>query len=298
LCYIDSLDDNGFGDGKVNRELQVASNDMYNLSNFRTKMATTPAFKGKRFAGLPSKIEITPETVIGLENIDDLQELTIRDDMAGAMTHLSTLSSRMDYSMATSPATMGMEPERRETATIGAIVDRRASIRIGMKSMNLEFVGFTEFYDVLLSLCSDYMLPQTIQKFCGDDAQYYNPQREYRFRPVSQAIETEEGKNFKIKMWDQVLGRVVAMPNPKTPMVVNYILGQILELMGGDFKHFKKFMLTEDPEVILLYQLATGQKGMGSTPNMGGGGMSNQMGLPQSTMEQGTREMSRYEGGV
>jgi len=106
------------------------------------------------------------------------------------------------------------------------------------------------------------------------------------------AIETEESKMFKVKMWDQILGRVVGMNNPKTPTAVNYILGQILEVMGGSFKHFKKFMFEEDQEAVMMYQLATGAKGMPSTPNMGAGGptpQQNQRGGVQRGPEQAAR---------
>ena len=115
---------------------------------------------------------------------------------------------------------------------------------------------------MILSLCNDFMLPETLENILGQDAVFYNPERKDRFKPVSQAIETEASKNFKISMLDQVLGRVVnlAQNNPKGPAVVNYIIGQILEVMGGDFKHFKKFMFEEDPDTVLLYQLATGAK--------------------------------------
>jgi len=302
-CYIDALKDEGFGDGEVTRELQIAANDMYNLSNYRTKLATTPAFKGKRFSGIPSKITISPEQVIELENLEDLKEVDIKDDIQGSIVHLQTLSSRMDYVMATSPMTMGMAPDNRETATVGSIMDQRASIRIGMKSMTLEKAGFTEFYDMLLALCGDFMLPETLKKILGDSAQFFNPDREDRFKPVSQAIQTEESKKFKIKMWDQLLGRLVSFPNPKTPLVINYIMGQVLELMGGDFKHFKKFMFEEDIKSNFLYMLATGQgRGMmgggGSTPNMQGGPnpQTNQTGLPMRGQEISSRKL--LEGAI
>jgi hypothetical protein len=80
--------------------------------------------------------------------------------------------------------------------------------------------------------------------------------------------------------------------NPKTPQVLNYIMGQMLELMGGKFKAFKKFMFEEDPTTMLLYQLATGAKGMGSAPS--GPNPSappqNQMGQPQRPAETMVRQ--------
>jgi len=85
---------------------------------------------------------------------------------------------------------------------------------------------------------------------------------------------------------------VQAVPNPRTPMVLNYIIGQILELMGGSFKAFKKFMFEEDPRSVLLYQLATGAKGMGSAPTVPSPAPTqNQMSsLTQSPTEQQARE--------
>ena len=59
---------------------------------------------------------------------------------------------------------------------------------------------------------------------------------------------------------------VGSLPNPKTPMVLNYIIGQILELLDGDFKVFKKFMFSEDMNANILYMMATGASGGGSAP--------------------------------
>ena len=167
LCYVDMVDDNGFGDGAVNRELQIATDDNYNLMNFRTRLSITPAFKGKRFSGVPEKVKISPETVTMVENMDDLEQWVIDDNIQGGIFHQNLLASRMDYAMATSPQTMGMPSERAETATVGAITNQRATARSGMKSMNLEFIGFSDFYRMLLTLCNDFMLPETLENLIG-----------------------------------------------------------------------------------------------------------------------------------
>lgn len=292
LCYIDPIKDSGFGDGEVAREIQIATNDNYNLMNLRTKLATTPAFKAKRFAGLDEIIKIDPEKPILLENMDDLQELNIKDNIVGGLQHHSILTQTMDYALATSPIIMGGSPDRRETATSASIQNERANIRMGMKSMNLEFIGFAEFYHMILSLVDDFMLPETLERYLGDEATAFNPKRRDRFKPVSQALETEHSKQFKITMWEQILGRVAQIPNPKTPMVINYIIGQVLDIMGGNFKHFKKFMFEEDPFVLQAYAQATGTgwKNPGSVaqgPNPAP--MQNQMGMAQSQQEQMTR---------
>ena len=290
LCYIDSISDSGFGDGELTMQLSSSIDDNFNLGNFRTKLATTPAFKVKRFSGVPSKIKVSPEEGIMVENMDDLLELPISDNIQGSIYQHSMLSSKMDAAMATSQQTMGQSPDRAETATQAGIISQRAQTRIGMKSTMLEFVGFTEFYQMLLTLCNDFMLPQTLEKLVGEQAYLYNPGLTTRFRPVSQSLETEESKNFKMKMIDQIMGRVVNFPNPKTPMVINYLMGMWLEAAGKNFKHFKKFMFSEDAELNLMYQLVTGgSMPVQQAPDMKGGGPSNQQGIQQSTPEQQVR---------
>ena len=54
---------------------------------------------------------------------------------------------------------------------------------------------------------------------------------------------------------------------------------------------FKKFMFEDNPEAVLLYQLAVGGGGQQQTPESGGGGPQNQTGLPQGGAEQITRMM-------
>jgi len=291
LCYIDALNDSGFGDGELVSDLAAAIDDNFNLGNYKTKLSTTPWFKGKRFAGIPDKVKVGPEEVTMLENMDDLQEMQMNDNIQGTMVQNSMLGSRMDYALNTSPQTMGQGPERAETATQAGIISQRAEVRIGFKNTVLEFVGFTEFYDMLLTLCNDFMLPRTLEKYIGEGAFTYNPNRVNRFRPVSQSLETEESKNFKMRMIDQIMGRIVNFPNPKTPMVVNYLMGMWLDAAGKNFKHFKEFMFSEDPEINLLYQLATGGQaaGLQQQADLAGGGPSNQAGIQQGTAEQGAR---------
>jgi hypothetical protein len=299
LCYVDMVNDNGFGDGEVNRELQKAVNDNYNLMNYRSKLAITPAFKGRKFSGIPENVRISPEQVVMMENIDtDLKEIIIQDNIQGGVVHHNLLSSRMDFAMATSPQTMGMPSDRAETATVGAITNQRATLRSGMKSMNDEFIGFTEFYEMLLTLVDDFMLPETLEEILGDMATDYRPRAKNKFKPVSQALETEESKQFKLKTWQGILQMIPAMPpNPKTPQIFNMIVGQMLELMGGQFKQLKKFMFEDNPDAIAMYQMMTGAKmTVNQTAPAPQGGMmpqpQNQTGLPQRPPEQMARSMA------
>jgi hypothetical protein len=209
------------------------------------------------------------------------------------------LTSSMDRDMATYPHTMGDEFDRRETATTSSIMDQRATIRMGLKNISFEFTGFNELYSMLLALCNDFMLPETLESILGDETQFYNPQRKDKFKPVTQALESEHTKQFKIRTWQQIASIVgpLSQTNPKGYMVMNYVIGQILEALGGEFKHFKKFMFEEDQNAIMLYQIITGGKmqppqPMAPAPGQQTAGMptQNQQGLPQTMQEQQARQ--------
>ena len=75
------------GDGKHVKELQLALDDTFNISNDRVMLATLPVLKVKRYEAEDNpEIYIEPGHKIPLENPkDDLEELQISDDITGAM---------------------------------------------------------------------------------------------------------------------------------------------------------------------------------------------------------------------
>jgi len=292
LCYVDETYDTGFGDGESLEGLQGAINDNFNLAFYRTSLATKPHFLGRKWSGIPEKIKIHSENVTMLEDItNDLKELVIQDNPSGAMVMHQGLETQFDRVTGSGPSQMAAETQRRETATVGAIMQQNSNIRMGLKNLNFEFIGFTEFYNMLLMLVNDLMLPETLEGILGEMAFVYNPKRKDKFKPVTQALETEEGKQFKIKTWQTLAGQIISMGalNPKTPMVLNYIMGQVLELMGGSFKAFKKFMFEEDPNEIMQWLMLTGNKGMMGAPPAQGQNPNptqNQTGLPMTPQQQ------------
>ena len=295
LCYVDMVDDNGFGDGKVNRELQIAVDDNYNLMNMRSQLAVTPSFKGKRFTGLPEKVITGPGHITILEDLSDLEQWVIDDNQQSGIYHNQLLASKMDAAMATGPQMMGQPSDRAETATVGSIMNQRANIRIGMKSMNLEFIGFSDFYRMILTLCNDFMLPATLEAIIGEEmAVAYNPKRKDKFRPVSQALENDESKQFNIKTLQGLYQMTTSVQNPNTPKVLNMIWSQMVETMGTPYTQMKKVLFEDDPQTLLLYQMATGAKGTPSAPTPQNPGMPPQNQLPgtQSQAEQQTRAAS------
>jgi hypothetical protein len=86
---------------------------------------------------------------------------------------------------------------------------------------------------------------------------------------------------------DQVLGRLVNIPNPKTPVLINKLMVKFFDLLGADYQDIRDSLLDEGP----VGQAAAmqGSSAQGSLESSGGmmpqGMTSNQNGVPISGQE-------------
>jgi len=116
----------------------------------------------------------------------------------------------------------------------------------------------------------------------------FDPTSDYTYQPVTSNIEQEHGKVKKLGVIDQMLGRLVNVPNPKTPMLINKLMSMAFGYLGADYQDFKDALLDEGPE---------GQKAaMGVTPQDSASGApvdmtSNQKGLDVRSPEMMARAM-------
>lgn len=285
LCYIHPTKDVGMSDGKYARELQVAINDTINLSNDRVKLATLPTFIGSKQALTDNdSLFIEPEHFIEVDDpTKDLKELQIRDNIQGALAQTDMFIKKLQQVESVYPTTMGDLPGfASTTATAVAGAETRANTRSNYKSLTVEYTMLNEFYWMILQMAYEFMEPSTAVEILGDDVIHFDPNCDYAYQPVTSAIEMEYSKQNKIKMWDQILGRVVSIPNPKTPALVNFIMTQISELMGKEFSQVKKYLLDErvPPPEVMNPAAPVGQ----NTGSMGAG-TSNQNQIPMSTVE-------------
>lgn len=290
LCYIHPTKDVGMSDGKYSRELQVAINDTINLSNDRVKLATLPTMIASKQSSMDNDtMFIEPEHIIEVEDVTkDFRELQIRDNINGALQQKQMFTSGLQQVNSVYPTTMGELPGfASTTATAVAGAEQRSNTRTNYKSLTVEYTMLNEFYWMILQMAYEFMEPQTAVEILGDDVIHFDPNCDYTYQPVSSNIEMEYSKQSKIKMWDQILGRVVSIPNPKTPALVNFIVMQITELMGKEYSQVKKFLLDEKvppPETVNPSAPVGNNAGMSSM-----GQVSNQNNIPMSGMESYTR---------
>lgn len=296
-CYIHPSKDEGLSDGKYMRELQIAINDTFNMASDRTKLATLPVFKGKKYSLEDNQtVYIEPEHVIELEDPNDLQELRITDNVNGALEQLGMLTSKMQQVTATYPHSMGALPDKSSTtATAVAGADQRTNARANYKSLTFEYTFFNEFYWIILQMTHRFAHDETLVKMLGKDAQFFDANADYTYTPVTSNIEAEYSKQKKIQLYDQSIGRISGLVQslPELIPIIARMVGRQMVLLGDEFN--------EIGPMISNLAKAKPQK-EGETPNqikdLGAPATSNQAGSPILPMEAGARESSMTSGGL
>lgn len=292
LNYIHPTKDVGMSDAKYAKELQVALNDTINLSNDRVKLATMPTLKVRRYALEDNdSIYFEPEHMMMVENPDDITEFQIRDNMQGALAQAQMFINKMQQVESIYPTTMGDLPGRASTtatAVQGATTSN--NLRANYKSLTFEYTFLTEFYWMMLQMGYQFMRPETATAIMGDDAQYFNPEADYHFQPVSSNIEVEYNKNQKVKNLDQMMGRLSGIV-PSMPGLIF----PILKMLEMQFE-----LLGQEQQTILPYLRKVLEMGMkeegkaGEQPaDQGPTPTSNQYGIPMQGMEEQTRQNAR-----
>jgi hypothetical protein len=283
LCYIHPTKDNGIGDGKSTRELQVAIDDTFNMSNDRVRLATIPMFKRKKYTTADADdFVFEPGGTVDVENADDFNEISISSDIGGAMNQLGMLTGGMDKVMAISPGTMGGLPSHSSTsATAVAGAESRTDMRTNYKAMTFEHTALVPLYGMIQQMTYQFAKPETGEKLMGDKLYDFDPSKDYYYKPVSASIESEQSKDVKIQRITQAIGFTGNLQHPGVVKILNKLYGGLFKLMGDEFSEIEEILLDEGQPM-----------GEGGQPVQPGGGdmpTQNQTGLPQTTTEQAVR---------
>lgn len=283
LCYIHPNDDGGSGDGRNTRELQIAVNDTFNISQDRVMLATLPVLKvGKHSAEDNPTIRFEPEHVIELEDINQLQEVIIKDDIQGALTQIALLTNKMQTVTSLTPSAQGARGLASASATSEAIASNRTDTRTNYKSMTYENTLLVEFYWMIMQMTWQFAKPETGVKLMGDKVFAFDPSKDYYYKPVTGAIETEESKSNKIKQWTTLLQIVAQIQHPQIVKIFNMITEKIFILMGDEAANVAKKLLNPNTPI---QQGGQNQQGIDQ-----GVSASNQNGVPQSIQETVVRD--------
>jgi len=153
------------------------------------------------------------------------------------MVQTNLLINQLQQLRAIFPTTMGnlgtIKSSMTATAVAGA--ENRTDTRQSFKAMCFEHTMLTDFYWMMLQMAHQYMREETAREILGDLIRNFDPDADYTYKPVTSAIEQEQSKQMKIRNYMQVLQTVANIKHPDTIKIVNYILGEILKLMGQEY---------------------------------------------------------------
>lgn len=290
LLFIHPTKDGGYSTGKGAREISAAINDTFNVSNDAVLLATTPTLKGNKYAIEDNDtIRIEPGHIMELFNTTDVEQFRFQANPQAAMMQISKLEGHLQQSQAIYNTTMGQLPgDSSTTATAIAGAEGHSTARGNYKALTSEFTGLCELYWMILQMTAKFAHPKTGEKLMGEKVYDLDPNSDYIYKPLTQAIETESSRGAYIKTLMSLFGYIAQIPNPNTPKLLNRVVRRLFEYMGDEYEEFKGDLLDEQAPT----QPPTGG-GQSAPPAISA---SNQNSMVMSPMEEGAREAMR--GGV
>ena len=294
LCYIHPTRDGGVGDAKYAKELQIAIDDTFNMGTDRTRLATMPTLKVKKYIVEDTdSLYFEPGHPMEVNDKDDITELKIEDNIQGAMLQMGILTGKMQQTTSIYPTTMGDIPGGDPTATAVAGAEQRSARRTNYKSQTFEYTCLTELYWMIGQMTWQFAKPGTGDMLMGDKQFNFDPTLDYFYKPLSQSIETEERKDRKITQISTLLGYVMQMSHPDAPKIFNYYVVKIAELMGDEYSAVLDALL--NPQTPLQPPEQGQGQGMALSGQPGAQeGPSNQYGIQQGALEMTTRAGASY----
>jgi hypothetical protein len=220
-----------------------------------------------------------------LEDPKDIEEFKLQSNTSPMLELVGMMMNKGNTVTAVFPSTMGQVPaEASTTATAVAGAESRGNLRANYKSLTYEYTFHAEFYWIILQMVYNFALEETVRKMMGDVVDYFDPNPDYTYSPVSSNVEMEYNKYKKLQIIDQFIGRLVKFPNPKTVPLLNYLLSLAFGLFGKEFPEYKKILLDESVPVTEEDQGAPAQQtALPPAPT------SNQTGNLMTTQEETTR---------
>ncbi len=287
LCYVNLTEDAGVGDGRYSKELQIAIDDTFNVSQDRTMLATLPTLKTKKYAlDDNSTIYFEPGHNMEVEDTSDVEEFKISDNITGALQQISMLTDKMQQVDSIQPPQMGDVGMASTTATAFAGAFRATGERTNYKSLTFENTFLCDLYWMIQQMTFRFAKPQTGYALMKDKVYDFDPSREYYYKPVSQSIEPEYSKAAKRKELTTIIGYLaqIATLHPDGVKALNYALFKFFKLFGDENEDIANMLMNQN------VPMQEGGVGMTETPQTMAG--SNQYLLPASGPELDARGMA------
>tara|TARA_Y100000310_G_scaffold236502_1_gene239693 strand:+ start:11236 stop:13170 length:1935 start_codon:yes stop_codon:yes gene_type:complete len=280
LCYMHPAKDDGMGDGKCLRELQIGINDTINMENDRTKLHTIPIMQGNQHDISDNEsLEWRPGAFWETETGDKFDEVQVSGDVVGALNQVNMYQNMMQQASGVSAETQSKLAAPTTTATATANQAQRSDTRSAYRTLTMENTGLTDLFWFITQMTARHMKPETATKTFGEEGVLdFNPTLDFTYKPVSASIGDDASKQTKIQNWTQVLSFIAN--DPERREAVDAILNELSALMGKEQELFASKFLA-NPQAPPSVDSQGGQQ-----PEAAGGiSATNQSGLPQSPQE-------------
>ena len=283
LCYIHPAKDDGMGDGKCLKELQIGINDTINMENDRTKLATIPVMQGNEHDITDNESLVwEPGAFWQTESGQVLTEVQVSGDVNAALNQVSLYRGAMQQASGISSETQSQLAAPTTTATATANQAARSDNRASYRTLTMENTGLCEVYWIITQMSARHMKQDTALKMLGErNVQFFNPTLDFTYKPISASADTDSSKQAKIQNWVTILGYIIN--DPERRPAVDFVLNELAGLMGKEYETFGGKFLADTSAPPLPG--TGGQQAQGlSVPT------TNQSGLPQGQQEQQVRE--------
>jgi hypothetical protein len=173
------------------------------------------------------------------------------------------------------------------TATQGALNAQFSSSKLDFIVEMVEASWLVPSVHMTVRFAQKFAHPLTFISILGEAFHYDKFMEEYKFLPMVSSVKSPEQTEVEIREDIQLLQLVATVPNPNTPKIMNYLLGNILrnrdkpqlaEMFDEDFFEPK----TDAGQMEMMQR------------SLGAGTASNEQGIPMSAQERSTRQLT-YE---
>ncbi len=214
------------------------------------------------------------------------------DIPADAWNKHAMLESEGQLITSVTPGVSGMGKEK--TATMGVLNTQYSTGKLDFIVWMLSYTWLIPSAQMSLRFAQKFAHPLTFLTILGEAFKFDRFMNEYKFIPAAPSVKLPEQAEVDVQQDIQLMQIIQAYNNPNTPKIMNYLLSDILRLRNMpqlsqlfDEGYFEPS--GEAGNMQMIEKMLTGG---------GGGGPSNEQGIPMSAKEQSMRQQTNEPRGL
>lgn len=195
----------GIGEIEPIEYLQYELNDTRNQRMDNVNLIINRMWKVLRSSEInPEQLVSRPGGVIAVDDMDEIEPLTVEDVTASAYAEEVEIKRDIDRTMGVYNYARGETTDRRETATTASILSNAANERFEMKVRLMEDMGLRRLGLMLIQLNQQYIDRERVIRIVGEDGVYFQtvtPEDitgEFDVMPIGSTVEPIVNKDTRL----------------------------------------------------------------------------------------------------